>query len=152
MNKCVFAGSFDPITNGHLEIIKKATILYDQVVVGVLVNWDKQYHFSQQERIDMVQEACKNIKGVSVKFFGGTLVDFLKQENTNVFVRGVRNERDIIYENLTKEYNKKSMPNVQYVYICSDNYVEVSSTKIKEKIIKKEEISSLVPNSVLKYL
>ena len=152
MSKCVFAGSFDPITNGHLEIIKKATQIYSQVVVGVLINWDKTYHFTQEDRVEMVKQSCKDISGVTVKFFSGTLVDFLKQENTNVFVRGIRNQKDLEYENLTKEYNQKFMPDIEYVYIQSSSSKEISSTKIKEMIIKKEDISSFVPKAVLKFV
>ena len=152
MSKCVFAGSFDPITNGHIEIIKKATKLYSNVVVGVLINWDKVYHFNQEQRLEMVKQSCQDISGVTVKFFNGTLVDFLKQEQTNVFVRGIRNQKDLEYENRTKDYNKKFMPNIEYVYIQSSSSKEISSTKIKEMITKKEDISSFVPKAVLKFI
>ena len=98
MKKCVFAGSFDPITKGHMEIIEKASKLFDEVVVGLLYNQDKKYTFSANVRGQAVTDACAKIKNVTVKSFDGRLVDFLKQENTVYFVRGLRNEKDYKYE------------------------------------------------------
>ncbi len=151
MGNCVFAGSFDPITLGHLEIIEKASAIYEKVIVGVLINWDKNYYFTNEQRVEMVTEACKNFKNVTVKFFNGTLVDFLKSEQEYVFVRGIRNEKDLQYENLCKEYNKKFLPQIEYVYFKSEKYKDVSSTLVKENFKDGKEIKELVPQCVLKY-
>ena len=151
MNKCVFAGSFDPITNGHLEIIEKASKVYSQVIVGVLVNWDKEYLFSKEDRFSMVEEACRIFKNVQVKSYDGTLVDFLRQEETNVYVRGIRDEKDLEYENACKKYHQKFLPQIEYVYFCSEKSKDISSTKIKEMAKAGLNISTFVPKCVIKY-
>lgn len=152
MKKCVFAGSFDPITNGHIEIVEKASKLFDEVVVGLLYNQDKKYTFSSSVREQAVKEACKKFDNVTVKSFDGRLVDFLKQENTVYFVRGLRNEKDYKYEERIRRINKSFYPDIEYVYLCSDKNVQISSTLVKNKLLNGEDVSGLVPMEALKYL
>lgn len=152
MKKCVFAGSFDPITNGHIEIVEKASKLFDEVVVGLLYNQDKKYTFSSSVREQAVKEACKIFDNVTVKSFDGRLVDFLKQENTVYFVRGLRNEKDYKYEERIRRINKSFYPDIEYVYLCSDKNVQISSTLVKNKLLNGEDVSGLVPMEALKYL
>lgn len=151
MEKCVFAGSFDPITNGHLEVIKKASQTYEQVTVGILVNWDKNYYLTKEQRIESVTDALSFLPNVVVKYYDGTLTDFLKQENTNIFVRGIRNIKDLEYENMCKEYHKQFMPDIRYVYFYLEEYKSISSSLIKHMAKNGEDISLLVPKNVIKY-
>ncbi len=152
MKKGVFAGSFDPFTNGHLEIIEKASCLFDELVVGILYNQDKKYTFDADLREQAVKKACEHIKNVTVKSYDGMLVDFLKSENTVYFVRGLRNEKDYKYEEKVRRINKNFYPQIEYVYLCPDKYVSVSSTLVKNKLVVGEDVSALVPESVLEYL
>lgn len=152
MKKCVFAGSFDPITKGHMEIIEKASKLFDEVVVGLLYNQDKKYTFSAKVRSQAVTDACAKIKNVTVKSFDGRLVDFLKQENAVYFVRGLRNEKDYKYEERIRRINKSFYPDIEYVYLCSDKNVQISSTLVKTKLASGEDVSELVPIEAIKYL
>lgn len=152
MKKGVFAGSFDPFTNGHLEIIEKASCLFDELVVGILYNQDKKYTFDADLREKAVKKACEHIKNVTVKSYDGMLVDFLKSENTVYFVRGLRNEKDYKYEEKIRRINKNFYPQIEYVYLCPDKYVSVSSTLVKNKLAVGEDVSALVPESVLEYL
>ncbi len=153
MKKCVFAGSFDPITNGHLEIIKKASEQFDQVIVGILRNRDKQYYFPLEVRKLATEKAVEDIPNAIVKCYDGMLTDFLKQENTKIYVRGIRDEKDLAYELKCKEFNKIAMPDIKYFFInCSKECQNISSTLVKEKIILDQDISALVPQNSLKYL
>lgn len=153
MKKCVFAGSFDPITNGHLEIIERATEQFDEVCVGLLRNRDKQYFYSQETRFLALKHSLEHLPTVTVKNFDGMLTDFLKQEKTVYFVRGIRNQADMDYELKCKEFNQKAMPEIQYVFInCSLKNKEISSTLVKEKINAGEDVSHLVPQQALQYL
>ncbi len=152
MKKCVFAGSFDPITNGHLDIIQKACKQFDQVTVGILRNRDKQYYFPLEVRKTATEKALEHIPNLTVKCYDGMLTDFLKQEETVYFVRGIRNEIDMQYELKCRDFNKIAMPEIEYVFInCSQNTANISSTMVKEKIIKGEDVSSLVPQKALRY-
>ncbi len=153
MKKCVFAGSFDPITNGHLEIIEKATEQFDDVCVGILRNRDKQYYFSLESRYLAVKKSLESYPSVTVKTFDGMLTDFLKQENTVYFVRGIRNQADMDYELKSKEFNQKAMPNIQYIFInCSEKNKDISSTVVKRMLLNGEDISNLLPQKALQYL
>lgn len=152
MKKGVFAGSFDPFTNGHLEIIEKASCLFDELVVGILYNQDKKYTFNSEIRKQAVIKACANLKNVTVKSYDGMLVDFLKSENTVYFVRGLRNEKDYKYEEKIRRINKNFYPQIEYVYLCPDKFTSVSSTLVKSKLSCGEDVSDLVPESVLEYL
>ena len=98
MIKAVFAGSFDPPTNGHLDIISRAAKLFEKVDVVVSVNPDKKYMFTQEERVSMLKELVSSIKNVSVHAYTGLIVNYAKQNNAKVLVRGVRSSNDFAYE------------------------------------------------------
>ena len=153
MKKCVFAGSFDPITNGHLEIIKKACEQFDRVCVGILRNRDKQYYFPLKTRELAVKASLEDEPRVTVKTFDGMLTDFLKQENTVYFVRGIRNQEDLDYEMKCKEFNQRAMPDIEYIlFNCDEKNKMVSSTLVKDMLLKGQDVSDLVPQKALKYL
>ena len=153
MKKCVFAGSFDPITKGHEEIIKKALEIFDEVIVALCVNPDKTTTFSVDERIAFLKATCEKYERVKVVYHTGLLVDLLRRENTVYNVRGIRDGKDLEYENSMTKINKSLMPELITLYLPSDeNYKDYSSTKVREVIKSKGDVSSLVPEEVAKLI
>ena len=98
MNIAVYPGSFDPITNGHIDIIKRGAKIFDKVIVAVLVNIDKKYLFGIEERVELIKKVTADMKNVEVKSFDGLLINFLKQNNAHVILKGLRNTCDFEYE------------------------------------------------------
>ena len=98
MKKAVFAGSFDPPTNGHLDIIQRASKLFDQIDVVISVNPEKNYLFSQEERVDMMSALLKEYRNVSIHAFSGLIVNYAKSVNASFLIRGVRSANDFAYE------------------------------------------------------
>lgn len=144
--KCVFAGSFDPVTNGHMEIIGKCAMTFEEVVVVVAVNAEKKYYFDKQTRLEMLRRACRKYGGVRVVAFDGMLVDFLKSEGTEYYVRGIRNDKDLDYENRTFDFNSKLYPEIQTVYFyCGKENSKVSSTLVRSLVERGESVRKYVP-------
>ncbi len=155
MTKAVFAGTFDPITNGHIDILKKALDKFDEVIVLIAINPDKECTFSVDTRKKMIKEAIKdnNLKGSSVAFTQGLTVRFAKSVGAKYLVRGLRDIKDLSYENKIRDINKELDPSIETVFInTSEETKDISSTKVKEMIANKEDISNLVPQSVIKYM
>lgn len=151
MNKVIFPGSFDPITNGHINIIKKALQKYDEVVVLVANNPAKVQYLPILERFSVVKEVFKNNKNVRVEFTEGLTAEFAKKEGITNIIRGVRNKADNDYELwLEKEY-QKTFKEIKLITIEADEELKnVSSSKIKEMLNEGKDISKLVPEIVVK--
>lgn len=151
MNKVIFPGSFDPITNGHINIIKKALQKYDEVVVLVANNPAKVQYLPILVRFSVVKETLKNNKNVRVEFTEGLTAEFAKKEGITNIIRGVRNDVDNDYESwLEKEY-QKTFPEIKLITIQADEELKnVSSSKIKEMLNEGKDISKLVPEIVVK--
>ena len=149
MVKAVFAGSFDPPTNGHLDIIKRASKLFDTIDVVVSVNPDKKYMFSQEERLSMLKELVKEIGNVSVHAYEGLIVNYAKQNGAKVLVRGVRSTNDFSYEFELASMNQNLNPDIETVFFQSrDKYAIVKSSSIKELAQFGGDISRMVPEIV----
>ncbi|MFH1058128.1 MAG: pantetheine-phosphate adenylyltransferase [Pseudomonadota bacterium] len=148
MKIAVYPGSFDPITNGHLSILRRALEIFDEVILAVARNSEKKGLFTIAERIDMINEVIKdhNLKGVSVETFEGLLVDYVVQRGTNVVVRGLRALSDFDYEFQLALINRKLSRKVQSVFLMTDyKWLYVSSTIIKEAASLGGDINGLVP-------
>ena len=98
MKTAVFPGSFDPVTNGHLDLIKRSAAMFDKLIVGVLVNIGKVPLFSLEERVEMLKELTKENPNIEITSFEGLLVDFVEEKNADVIVRGLRSAQDFSYE------------------------------------------------------
>lgn len=153
MIKAVFAGSFDPPTNGHLDIIDRASKLFEKVDVVISVNPDKKYMFSQEERLEMMKELIVDYPNVSVHVYEGLIVNYAKQENASVLVRGVRSANDFTYEFDLALMNQNLNPDIETVFLQSkEKYTIVKSSSIKELAKFGGDISRMVPESVAKRL
>lgn|SRR3989339_1639342 len=149
MKKAVYPGSFDPVTNGHLDVIERAAQLFDEVYVAVIANPEKKPHFSLEERTQMLKEATKNIKNVKIDSFEGLLVDYAKKINANAIVRGLRAVSDFDYEFQMALTNRKMCPDVETVFLMTDyKYSYLSSSMVKQIAKLNGNIEGLVPKNV----
>ena len=150
MRIAVYPGSFDPITNGHLDIIKRASGLYDKVIVGVLANANKSPLFTEMERVSMIKEVVKDIDNVSVDTFSGLLVDFAKQNNAAVIIKGLRTVKDFEYEFQMALLNKALNPDYETVFLMTDmKYSYISSSIVKEVAKLHGDLSDFVPGQIV---
>ena len=146
MVTAVFPGSFDPPTYGHLNVIERAKNLFDQLHVVIAVNNSKNYLFSEQERLDMFKELIKNWKNVSVHLCDTLIVNYAKQNNASVLVRGVRNMNDFSYEFDLSIMNKSLCPDIETIFIPTEpKYFVLKSSAIKELASFGGDTSAMVP-------
>lgn len=149
MKKAVCPGSFDPITNGHLEIIKRASKLFDEVVVLVVTNPDKKCAFSAEERCELISSATAGIKGVSTDFFSGLLADYVKENGVCAIVKGIRSASDFDYEFQMALANKSLAPEAETVFLTADpENMYISSSLIKQIASFGGEIEPFVPEAI----
>lgn len=149
----VCPGSFDPITYGHLDIIKRGAKVFDQIYVVVLNNATKQPFFSINERIDLIKEVTKDIDNVKVDEFQGLLVDYAKSVNASAILRGLRAVSDFEYEMQITSMNRVLNENIETFFVMTNNqYSFLSSSIVKEVAQYGADISELVPPVVEKAL
>jgi len=133
LRTAVYPGSFDPITNGHLDIIKRASKIYDKVIVGVLNNRSKNPLFTPQERVDMIKGEVASFDNVEVASFSGLLVDFAREHNASVIVKGLRTVADFEYEFQMALLNKTLHEDIETIFMMTDSkYSYISSSMVKE--------------------
>ena len=142
----VFPGSFDPITNGHVDIASRALSIFNEIVMGILVNPDKRPLFSVEERVDMIREAFRGNKRVRVDTFSGLLVDYAERIGASVIVRGLRAISDFEYEFQMALMNRRLDPKMETVFMMpAESYSYVSSKLVKEVFQLGGRVSDLVP-------
>ena len=154
MKRCaIYPGSFDPVTCGHIDLIKRAAAVFDEVTVAITQNSQKDMLFSIQERVEMVKESTANIDNVIVESFDGLIIDFAKKKNINVLIRGVRMMSDFEYELQMALTNRRLNETVETVFLMpAEGYSFLSSTLIKEIVSLGGNVSSFVPENVAKRL
>ncbi len=153
MKKCVFAGTFDPFTVGHGDTVEKSLRLFDEVVVAVAENRRKQTMFNAQERKEMIEAAYKHEPRVKVVVWSGVIVDLLKEEQTDFYVRGLRNAIDFDYESADFFASRDLSPNMLTVYLPAEqNHTHVSSTMVKNCISFGKPYEGYVPAAVAEYI
>lgn len=149
MTRVVCPGSFDPVTNGHLDIVRRASRLFDEVVVAVLVNESKKSLFSLEERMDLLGRATADLPNVSVDSFQGLLVDFCTEHDVSAIVKGLRAVSDFDYELQMAQMNG-SLTDVDTVFIpTSPEYSFLASSLVKEVAKGGGDVGGLVPDFVL---
>lgn len=151
----VYPGSFDPFTNGHLDVARRAARLFSKVTVAVLENPNKrgQYLFSAEERVEIIREAVRDLSNVEVASFQGLLAEFVKQIGAQAIVKGLRAVSDYEYELQMAHLNRQLLPGLETLFIlAATRYSFVSSTMVKEIARYGGDVSKLVPPATLKAL
>lgn len=145
----IVPGSFDPITYGHIDIIKRSAQLFDEVIVAILVNPDKKYLFTLEEREEMINESIKDFNNVRVDSFSGLLVNYAKKVNSTVIVRGLRAVSDFEYEMQLTFMNKALNDNIETFYMMANKqYSFISSSIVKGVSGFGADLSKFVPKHV----
>ncbi|QIM66985.1 pantetheine-phosphate adenylyltransferase [Mannheimia granulomatis] len=147
--KVIYAGTFDPITNGHLDVIRKASLLFSEVIVAVAENSSKQPLFSLDERVQLVKESCAELGNIEVVGFSGLLADFAKSHNAKALIRGIRGADDIDYEIQLAQLNQKLSGSLETIFFPpSVEWRYLSSTMVREIYRHHGDISQFVPQAV----
>ena len=146
MKRAIYPGSFDPLTLGHLEMIKRSAKIVDELVIGVLNNSAKNSLFSLDERVSMIKEMTESMPNVTVASFDGLLVDYMKEINATIIVRGLRAVTDFEYELQIAQTNHVENPEVETIFLTTSlQYSYLSSTIVKEFASYGGDISKFVP-------
>ena len=151
--KAVYPGSFDPITNGHIYIAERAAKIFDEVIVSILINERKQGAFTVEERCEMARESLAHIKNIKVDSFNGLLVDYVRQKNAGVIIRGLRAMSDFEYELQMALMNRQLAPEIETFFIVTDpKYSYVSSSSVREIFNFGGTVKEVVPETVFEKL
>jgi pantetheine-phosphate adenylyltransferase len=150
MNLSVYPGSFDPITNGHLDIIKRASRVCDELIVGVLINPEKSGLLSRDKRVELIERVTANIPNVRVESFSGLLINFMKEKGANIIVKGLRAVTDFEYELSMALMNNKLDPNIETVFMMTNaQFSFLSSSSIKQVAMFGGCIKGLIPDEII---
>lgn len=153
MKKCVFAGTFDPFTKGHLDTVEKSLKIFGETVVAVAENSRKQCMFTASERAEMIEEVFRGDARVRVRVWDGVIVDLLKEENTPFYVRGLRNTVDFEYENADFFASRDLSEEMVTIYIPAEQRnIHISSTLVKNCILFGKPYAEYVPEQVRAYI
>ena len=151
MKKCVFAGTFDPPTCGHKKVVENCLKLFDEVVVAILINPEKQTLFTDDERERLLKKLFSNEKKVRVVSFDGAVVDLLDRENTPFYVRGVRNTIDFEYENTNFFANKKLKEDIVTIYLpAGQDNLHISSSLVRNSFKFNKDCKDYIPEEIYK--
>ncbi|WP_305818224.1 pantetheine-phosphate adenylyltransferase [Photobacterium leiognathi] len=143
--RVIYPGTFDPITNGHLDLIERAAAMFDHVIVGVAFNPSKKPLFDLNERVELAGKITKHLDNVEIVGFSGLLVDFAKGHNANILVRGLRAVSDFEYEFQLANMNRRLMPELETVFLTpAEENSFISSTIVKEVALHKGDVSQFV--------
>jgi len=149
----LYPGSFDPITNGHLDVLERASKMFDSVVIAVLNHPNKQSFLSVEERVNLIKETTKNMPNVSVDSFGGLTVEYAKKIGASFLIRGLRTITDFEYEIQLCQTNQVIAPNIDTVFLSTrPEHNFISSSIVKELSNHKTDISKFVPKNVVEYM
>jgi len=141
----LYPGTFDPITNGHLDLVHRATNLFDEVIVAIASNQKKQPRFSLEERIELAEKALADCPNVTIKGFDTLLVDFAKSQNATILIRGLRAVSDFEYEFQLASMNRNLSPDIESIFLMpSDEYSFISSSLVKEVAALGGDVSNFV--------
>ncbi len=150
MRAAVYPGSFDPVTNGHLDIIQRASKTFDKVYVAILTNSSKKPMFSLEQRLDWLKRSTAHIENVEIDSFSGLLVNYMKEKNANIIIKGLRAVSDFEYEFQMALMNRKLSPDVETLFMMtSGKYSYLSSSIVKEVARHRASLNGLVPEFMI---
>lgn len=153
MTIAIYPGSFDPITNGHLDILKSGAEIFDKVIIAVSYNMNKKSFLTVDERVSLIEKSIKHLPNVEVDSFEGLTVDYAKKKDADILLRGLRTSFDFEYELQLSQTNSSLSPNLKTVFlITKPEYNFISSSMVREVLINKGNISKFVPSIVEEYL
>ena len=150
--RVIVPGSFDPVTFGHLEIIRKAAQKYQEVFVVVFINPEKTYTFSTEERVKMLLLATEGLDNVIVSYSPGLVIDYMREHNIQKIVKGWRNAKDLEYEKIQAQWNFSHGGYETELLECDEEFKSISSTLVRERINESKPIDKLVPKNVSEYI
>ncbi len=149
MQRAIYPGSFDPITNGHLDIIERSASIVDELVVAIMINPEKQFAFSVEERMDMIRESVKHLPNVRVDSSTGLTVDYAKRINAKLLIRGIRAVMDYEYEMQQATANMMLCPSIESIFLLSSpEHSFVSSSVVKNIVMNHGDVTYFVPPHV----
>ena len=149
MKICVFPGSFDPITKGHEELVKRAAPLFDKVIIAIGVNSKKKYLFSLEQRLEWIETVFKDFDNVEVDHFQNLTANYCKTVNANYLLRGLRNASDFDYEKTISQINNIVGDGLETVFLISNpKYSHISSSVVRELIKGKGDVTPFIPDSI----
>ena len=153
MRRAVFPGSFDPITLGHEDIVKRAVPLFDEIIVAVGVNSTKKSRFLLEQKVEILNSVFRDLPQVSVQSFEGLTADFCAREGVGFLLRGVRNSSDFQYESTIAQMTKKLSSSLETVILFTkEEYSSISSTVVREILANNGDVSAFVPHAVLDHI
>ena len=153
MRRAVFPGSFDPITLGHENIIRRAIPMFDEIVIAIGVNGSKKTMFTLEQRVQMLKNVFENAPSVKVETFGGLTVRFCEEVNADWMLRGVRNGGDFEYERTIAQMTKKLNPSLETIILFTDpEFAPISSTVVRDILANGGDVSNFVPKAVLDFV
>ena len=146
---CLFPGTFDPITKGHVDVIRRSVPLFDKLVIGVGINANKAPMFSPEQRVDWIREIFKDEPAIEVSAYEGLTVDFCRKIHARFILRGIRYVSDFEYEKAIADMNRMLEPGLETIFLtCSPEYSTISSTLVRDVIRNKGDVSLFVPAEV----
>lgn len=153
LSRVIYPGTFDPITNGHLDLIEREATMFDEVIIAIAASPSKNTMFTLDERVEFAREVTKHLENVSAKGFSGLLVNFAEEQKANVLIRGLRTTVDFEYEfGLTNMY-RRLLPGLESVFLTpAEEHAFISSTLVREVAIHGGDVSQFVPPLIEKAL
>ena len=153
MTIAIYPGSFDPITNGHLDILKSGSEIFDKVIIAVSFNVNKKGFLSVDKRVDLIKKSVQDLKNIEVDTFEGLTVEYAKKKGADVLLRGLRTSFDFEYELQLSQTNNALNSDLKTVFlITKPDYNFISSSMVREILVNKGDISKFVPPAVNEYL
>lgn len=148
MKKCMVTGSFDPFTKGHLDMVRRASKLFDKVYVAILVNPIKKNLFNKEDRFAIIKKACEDLDNIAVISYAGMTVDIARELGVDCLIRGIRSESDLEYEIEMSEYNLGE-GGIDTVCFLSNNMSFISSTEVRRRVVAGESLEGFVPDNTI---